>query len=350
MAKKFAFESGEVSVAFRFMHGLGDSVVARKVFDAIIELAPNCRVDIFCMRPNHHAFAEAFYDDSPNLNSIVDDIELYKKFFSRYDLALWVMGTHAVVWDALNGQRLQIDAPKLLSTMERLEEYNQENFFDFKPWSYSAPLRNVAMSRILNKNFHYFLSGGGVLNIREDGAWLKVAPKYQAAFDALKLGQYVTIYSNISRDEARPKAKAWSMRYLVEYVAAVKKIFPALTIVQVGGSDEREIPNVDKNFSGCDLQLTKHILANSLLHVGCEGGLIHLATALGTRCLVFFGVSDWHYFAYAQNINVASEVCSPCLYVAKDFGCLRGESEPPCMADVTPQLAVDETIAYLESL
>ena len=38
VAENFAFETGEVSVAFRFMHGLGDSVVARKVFDAVIEL------------------------------------------------------------------------------------------------------------------------------------------------------------------------------------------------------------------------------------------------------------------------------------------------------------------------
>ena len=349
MAKNFAFESGEVSVAFRFMHGLGDSVVARKVFDAVIELAPNCRADIFCMRPNHHAFAEAFYGDSPNLNSIVDDIELYKKFFSRYDLALWVMGTHAVVWDALNGQRLQIDAPKLLSTMERLEEYNQENFFDFKPWSYSAPLRNVAMSRILNKNFHHFLSSGGVLNIREDGAWLKVAPEHQVAFDALKLGQYVTIYSNISRNEVRPKAKAWPMRYLVEYVAAVKKIFPALTIVQVGGSDEREIPNVDKNFSGRDLELTKHILANSLLHVGCEGGLIHLATQLGTKCLVLFGPTEEKYYAFKQNLNLVSDFCTPCCFAWDDGSkCLRGAKEPPCMLTHTPQKGFEVTRSWLE--
>ena len=208
----------------------------------------------------------------------------------------------------------------------------------------------MTMSRVLNKNFLWFLSGGGVLNIREDGAWLKVAPEYQAAFDALKLGHYITIYANIIRNEEHPKAKAWPMRYLVEYVAAVKKIFPALTIVQVGSSDEREIPNVDEKFLGCDLELTKHILANSLLQVGCEGGLIHLATALGTKCLVFIGMNDWHYVAYAQNINIVSEVCSPCMYVLKEFECLRGESEPPCMLDVTPQLAVDETIAYLESL
>ncbi len=45
--KKFAFESGEVSVAFTLDSGLGEAIIARKVFDAIIELAPNCRVDIF---------------------------------------------------------------------------------------------------------------------------------------------------------------------------------------------------------------------------------------------------------------------------------------------------------------
>ena len=351
MAEKFAFESGEVSVAFYPIGGLGDSVVARKVFDAITELAPACRVDIFCTSESHKNFARAFYGDSPNLNLILNNVTRYEQILTNYDLELWILGTHAVHCKYVNIRRLQNSAPALLETLLKVNDYNKENLYDFSQiWGIVLPLRNMTMSRSLNKNFLYFLSGGGVLNICKEGTWLKVAPEYQAAFDALKLGNYITIYANISRYESRLKAKVWSMRYIVEYVDAVKKIFPAIKIVQVGGSDEVEIPNVDENFSGRDLELTKHILANSLLQVGCEGGLIHLATALGTKCLVFFGMNDWHYFAYAQNINLVSEVCSPCMYVTKDFRCIRGESEPPCMLDVTPQLAVDETCAYLESL
>lgn len=36
--EKFAFESEEVSIAFTAFSGLGDIIIARKVFDALIEL------------------------------------------------------------------------------------------------------------------------------------------------------------------------------------------------------------------------------------------------------------------------------------------------------------------------
>ena len=58
MAEKFAFESGKVSIAFPLAHGLGDSVVAVKVFDALVELAPDCLIDIFYKENRHRTFAE----------------------------------------------------------------------------------------------------------------------------------------------------------------------------------------------------------------------------------------------------------------------------------------------------
>ncbi len=345
----FAFESGKISIAFRFMHGLGDSVVARKVFDAIIKLAPDCLIDIFYMRKAHESFAKAFYGDSKNLNRILNFHEYYTNHVKEYDAALWVFGTHATIWDNVNFERLNIVAPKLSRAMEQVEAYNKENVFDFKPWSYSVPMRNVMISRSLNVNFFQFLSCNGALPIDDAAPWLKVSPEFERAFKNLKLGNYITIYSNISRNEIFPKAKAWTIDYLAEYVALMKKFFPQIEVVQVGGGDEVPIANVDRKILGGDLELTKHILANSLLHVGCEGGLIHLATALGTTCLTFFGMSDWHYFSYPQNINVASEVCSPCMYASKDFGCMRGEKIPPCMLDITPQEVFDVTREYLNT-
>ena len=344
--KKFAFESGKVSIAFRFVQGLGDAVVAVKIFDALVELAPDCLIDIFCMKEHHRPFAKAFFGDRKNLNRISDFNVLHEKYSHNYDLSLWVLGTHAVILDAANVEGLQ-RAPKLLQAAELVEQYNQENVYEFKPWSYSLPLRNVNMARILQKNFHWFLSCAGALPVREAGSWLKPSPKFLRGFKNLKLGRYVTIYSNIWRNSERTKIKTWPMRCLVEYVGLIKKFFPQVAVVQLGASDDAEIANVDKNFLGYDLELTKHILANSLLHVGCEGGLIHLATALGTKCLVLFGASDWRYFGYPQNINIVSEVCAPCLYVTKTFGCFFNAKELPCMADITAQDAFRETSEYL---
>ena len=350
MAEKFAFETGKVSIAFGLRYGLGDSVVAKKVFDAFIELEPNCAIDIFFKESQHRAFAEAFYGSSENLNQILNYEKFYEKYVAEYDLAVWVVGTHCVIFDGANVGRLQATAPNLLRAALQIQQYNKENVLNFKPLGYSVPLRKVVMSRILQRNFFVFLSCDGALPIRDERIDLKLSPAYKREFDKLKLGTYITIYSNIHRDAIRPKTKSWPIKYLVEYVASVKKNFPALEVVQVGGRDEAQIANVDRKFLGCDLELTKYILANSLLHVGCEGGLIHLATALQTKCLVIFGASDWHYYGYDNNINIASEVCEPCLYVMENYGCVRGEENPPCMLDVMPQEVFDVTKEYLTSL
>ena len=111
-----------------------------------------------------------------------------------------------------------------------------------------------------------------------------------------------------------------------------------------------KIENADRHFMNVDLELTKYILANSLLHVGCEGGLVHLATALGTKCLVLFGASGVDYFGYNRNINIASDVCFPCMYTMPDWtDCLRGVREPPCMLSHTPQLVCEITCGYLKN-
>ena len=111
-----------------------------------------------------------------------------------------------------------------------------------------------------------------------------------------------------------------------------------------------EIPNVDRHFLGCDLELTKYILANSLLHVGCEGGLIHLATALGTKCIVLFGASSVYYYGYARNINLVSEVCFPCFDIWGDAQirfCPKTKGEPLCMLSHTPQKVFEITRNHL---
>lgn len=205
-------------------------------------------------------------------------------------------------------------------------------------------------SEILNKSCYEFLSCDGALPIRDDKITLPLAAEYKPKFDALKLGKYISIYSNIGRNEERPKVKTWPIKYFTEYVAGIKKIFPQLEIVQCGSANDVKIENADRHFLTNDLELTKYILANSLLHVGGEGGLVHVATALGTKCLVLFGSNSAQYFGYARNVNLVAQVCRPCMYILPDYcKCLRGFEEPPCMASHTPQIVCEVSCDYLKN-
>jgi len=147
----------------------------------------------------------------------------------------------------------------------------------------------------------------------------------------------------------RHTLKEWSTAYATEYITLINRHLPQVQVVQVGGGGCIKFANADVHLIDADLELVKHVLANSLLHVDCESGLVHLATQLGTKCLVLFGPTDEKYYAFKQNLNLVSDFCTPC-YFAWDDGskCLRGASEPPCMLRHTPQKVFEVTRNWLE--
>ena len=346
--KSFAFASDKVS--YPLIAGLGDTVIAKKIFDAVIELAPDCLIDIFCLTENHKKLAAAFFGQSENLNLILDFQEHYQRTVNSYDLVLHLFGSRAVILDYVNIQSLPMKSPALAESVAKISDYNEANVEKIGSEN-AISLRNTSAARVLGKNCYYFLSCGGALPIRDDKVNIPLLPEYQAAFDELNLDKYITIYTDISeREKEQPKVKTWSIRYLHEYVALMKTHLPQVEIAQVGGGEELKVENADRHFLGCELELTKYILANSLLHVGCEGGLIHLATALGTKCLVLFGYTSVYYYGYARNINVVSDLCYPCADIWGDASfriCMRGNKEPPCMLSHTPQKVFELTKNYL---
>ena len=352
--KNLAFESGAVSIAFIVDSGLGDAVITKKIFSALVELAPDCLVDIFCLSEGRKAFAKAFYSDSKNLNLILNLRDLYEKYVKNYDLSFHPVGYNFINLYNVNFQKLSLEAPKLLEAIVKINEYNKRFVQRAAQYPLGIILKYSMSAQILNKNLYYFISCGGALPIHDDYVEIKLAPEYKQDFDNLKLGNYITIYSDIAENEKdQPKVKTWPMRYLIEYVARMKKRFPEVEIVQCGGGEDVKIGNADRHYLGIDLELTKYILANSLLLVGCEGGLIHLATALGTKCLVLFGPSSRYYYGYDRNINLVSEICQPCMYIWGDGGiniCMRGNREPPCMLSHTPQNVCEVTCNYLNRL
>ena len=347
--KKFAFESEEVSIVFYSTFGLGDALVARKVFEAIIEIVPNCVADFFCLTEAHENYAKAFYSDIKNLNRLINRQE-YAENVRKYDLALCIGGCHVVLFEYANPERLEVMAPALRECMDKIEQYNRQHVYDLGPWKLTVAFRNMMSARILGKNCYFFLSCGGALNVRDDNLHIPLNPDFKKEFDDLKLDKYITIYTDLNESQVDlPKVKAWPIRCFNEYVARMKRRFPSVDIVQIGGPGEVKVSGADRHLLGTDLELTKYILANSLLLVGGEGGLVHLATFLGTKCLVLFGPNSCEYFGYPQNINLVSEVCQPCMYIVPNFQvCMRGNREPLCMLSHTPQNVCEVTANYLK--
>lgn len=346
MTEKFAFESGEVSIAFTPLGGLGDIIIAKKVFEAIVELCPNCRIDVFYANELIKTYVKAFYTQSKNFNRILSQHEFYQNNFKKYDAALQVW--HTVYIDSANVDKLKVSAPNFLQSLYGISAYNK-NGTD----GTAVILRNITRAHILGINRYTCLSCGGALPIHDNHVKISLTPEGERAFRELNLSKnYITIGSNLidSKSLVRHSLKEWSTAYATEYISLLNIYLPQVQVVQVGGGGVEILPNADKHIIDADLELVKYVLKNSLLHVDCESGLVHLATQLGTKCLVLFGPTDEKYYGFKENINLVSDFCRPCVW-AWDNGstCLRGAKEPPCMA-FSPQTVCEVTCNYINHL
>lgn len=354
MAEKFAFEAGEVSIAFDIMCGaLGDTLISKSVFDALIKLAPNCKIDIFsterAKRDSFNDYVKAFYGDSKNLNLISDDKSFYTENAKKYDLAVSVW--HMVLINAVNEESLKRKAAELFESVQKIKAYNRNGFDRMKNIS-AMVLFNVTRAHILGINRYTCLSCGGALPIHDNRVEIPLLPDGERAFKELGLSKnYITIGSNMKNAKFhRHTLKEWPSLYFAVYVTLLNQKFPEMQIVQLGGGGVEKIPSADRYLFDADLELVKHVLKNSRLHIDCESGLVHLATQLGTKCLVLFGPTDEKYFGFKENINLSANICRPCCH-AWDNGsqCLRGDKEPPCIFKITPQTVYEATCNYLEN-
>lgn len=102
-------------------------------------------------------------------------------------------------------------------------------------------------------------------------------------------------------------------------------------LVQVGGKEDDRIDQAI-DCRGLSLAETATIIEASAGFVGVEGGMAHLATAVGTHATVLFGPTSPVLFGYPQNTNLSTNACRPCWFSMPswDMGkCPLGE--PVCL-------------------
>jgi len=124
-----------------------------------------------------------------------------------------------------------------------------------------------------------------------------------------------------------------------EVMARLKKTYPDLTVVQIGAHTSTPIDAADVSLIGkTSLAQVASLLQHALFHVDNEGGLVHLARAVGTRCCVVFGPTLVGYFGYNANLNIAPRECGGCWWMEGRWmtRCVKGASQPPCMYTQSP--------------
>lgn len=149
---------------------------------------------------------------------------------------------------------------------------------------------------------------------------------------------YVTVHHGADRNMAGGdglQTKNLPLSKWTEIVARLKA--KKFLTVQLGEAPEQLIDGVDVDLRGaCTMAQTALVLRHAQAHVDTEGGLVHLARAVGTQSVVAFGPTSLPFFGYPENDNLAASVCGNCWWTTRDWS-VRCPRELPTVACMESQ-------------
>ncbi len=133
----------------------------------------------------------------------------------------------------------------------------------------------------------------------------------------------------------------------IENFQTLVNLFPGWRFLQVGLGTDPLLSNVTDS-RGLAVRESAAVIANADLFIGLEGGLMHLAKAVGTKAVIIYGgYVEPRISAYDGNLNIYSPVaCSPC------YSSEQAATECPCMIcmkQIHPESVYRQIAEYLSS-
>lgn len=340
-----ADKTDKLQILIRSSGGLGDCIINYSLYKRITDMLQNADIDIWCKT----VYGKALYANKKMVRSIIDDQNVVDYDF--YDLVL--LPEYSVNVVKYNEEKCVRHSPELTEKIQLLKETYDDLSSDIL---YAPYRRAFQLRRAMKKGWNRYraIGHGDILNLNADMVEIDLQESYLSEYNKLGLGSYITINRGADKPCIADKIqmKVWPLEYYEKLICILKEKYPQYEIVQLGSNETNPISGVDRHIKGQSLELVKYILKYSALHFDCEGGLTHLATALGTKCAVVFGPTPIEFFSYPQNINITAGKCHNCMELSKNWQieCMRGEEEFECMYGITPQMVFERISEYLSKL
>lgn len=338
-------DEGHILIAFYPTGGFGDGIISSKLLDELMTLGP-VRIDVFC---NNIAFGQAVYGKRPGVRVLPYDAYEHSKYI--YDIALTV--EHFIHVDHYKAKNVAKYSPALADKMHALGVSIRKVRPDIGQQCYREAM-HFERCKLLGINRYTELNHINVFHIQDQRSAVYLDDKYLFRLEELDIldKKYITINRGAdSMGRSGTQTKVWPEEYYVEFVKLFKEKYPDILIYQIGSKGNKKIKGADKYIFGENLEVIKWVLKNSKLHLDCEGGMVHLASQLSTKCVVIFGPTPTHMYAYPWNINLVSKNCNNCMGSHEDwaFTCYRGLPEPECMYSITASMVMDSIKEYMSS-
>ncbi|MGO9107655.1 MAG: glycosyltransferase family 9 protein [Thermoguttaceae bacterium] len=330
-------------MAFRISGGIGDHLIAARYIRDLLAAVGDFKFDIYSSRPG---VVPWIFSHFTGFHECYDETFFWKKRTGSYPLSMWIMSFAVAYTENANWGAIRASNRRLVDICSSLQEFKSkiDVFIDHHP-RLDGALGQVVV--FMNMNRHTFLQG--MSGIQYGGPRLRL-PTDDHALARFGLDQrhYVTVHSGFDAEAAnhvgtaRVATKCYP--HFNELVSHFRSAFPGIFVVQVGTRTSQPIATADLNLIGrTSMQETAAILESAALNIDNEGGLVHLASCLGTRSCVIFGPTSVEYFAYEENINIRPSFCGGCWWTTGDWlrNCPRGFEGPRCLTEQQPQVIVE---------
>ena len=334
-----AYELTEKSIAISVTGGIGDMIIQKSFIHAISELEENCRIDIFNV--DTQEVLEYLYKNEKYVNEIIPNLGIrYESKLDKYAVSIFIEGGAYIRVDRFN-EKLFAENTGFVKAIKGVMEFCEKESANMKTPLYSL----MGRRKFLGQNCYSWFNCGGAIGISEKVEMpLTDSGKSWFLYQDILEKPYITVnYGNGKCSDGRLVSKAWPLEKFDDLVVSINKTYPKMTVVQVGDVSSENIKGVNYTFKGEAFENLAYILKNSQLHIDIDGGLVHMATQLGTKCIVLFGPTPVDIYGYKQNINIVAKGCNGCFGLYQNmYQCAKGYDNPQCMDSITVKMVMDK--------
>lgn len=339
-------ETEYVKTAIILNGGIGDIVVSRAFINAFVRKFENIKVDIFTNKKNP---ARIIIGDYKFGFFMKDDLKR-----NEYHLVLELEHFPRIMY--MDKFFIRKKNPELYNSIMQLFAYQRKKLFSEHKELNIRISTNLNRARLMRASRYDLIKANGFLDIKDTDFRISVNDEYEEEFRKLMSGKkYITFNFGADRVTVnnkvydKPQTKQWPKEYHETINRMLKERYPDLEIIQVGAADSEKIEGADRYIFGQNLEIVKHILKNAMLHFDCEGGLVHLATNLGTKCFVVFGPTPVWFYGYEQNENIQCGDCKECQALYDDwFYECHVYPRNECMYRIYPENVFERIVEYLD--
>ena len=328
--------------------GLGDAIIATSLVTAVKRKWPNAYVYVFVRSESQRQFLSKYknIDKVIVISEKVDldgylQVKMASELVNNEYLDICLLDRYVIKAFFKKGLY-----PKLKEKMNNLFQKFNLNFDTFPYFTNNLLIykRNEYELRSASTDLEIDPSGLSVCLNDHDFQILKNLPK-----------SFVTVHHGSDsefRSKLKNKNNLQTKNWFADRWAKVVKFLQSkgYEVIQLGVSQDEYIPGTIDMRGKTTITEAGAILKNANLHLDTEGGLVHLAKAVGTRSLVLFGPTAIEFYGYKDNINIRAGNCKNCWWSKPDwaFKCPVGYKKPRCMESITVKMVVDTLEKFLK--